>query len=231
MIDLARLNYGALQTGGNRMGLVFALIEKYLKDHPDVFPVRMIEVGAYEGVSAVFWSHTIGDAGRTGTITCVDPWGAYINTPDEPVAGRMDRELASGLVYQRFVENCKHEHPNVKLYSFIGTMDRFKGKAGSFDMIYIDGSHRFSACLTDIEVGAKLLKPGGLICGDDLERQVLTDDAHAIERCEEEYVDGYHPGVSLAVSTFFGYGKVWTRNSIWAMRKTNDWKFTSEGVI
>jgi predicted O-methyltransferase YrrM len=231
MIDLQTLDYGVRQTGGNRIGSVLALINKYLADNPALPHVRMIEVGSYEGVSAVFWSHAIGDAGRMGTITCIDPWEAYIDTPDEPVARRMDGELASGIVYQRFVDNCKHEHPRVKLYSHVGTMATFQGMPASFDIVYIDGCHRFSACLTDIEVGARLLKLGGLICGDDLERQVLTDDSHALKHCEEEYRDGYHPGVSLAVSTFFGYGKIWTSNSVWAVRKTRDGKFTAEGVV
>lgn len=237
MTNLAQLQVGVAQTGGNRMAAVCELINKYLADNPQVYNVLMLEVGAYEGVSAVHWSHAIGGAGRTGTITCVDPWEAYLGSVGSEHAERMDRELASGVVYQRFLDNCKHEHPNVKLRSFIGSMATFRGKRGAFDIAYIDGCHRFGACLTDIRAAFKLLKPGGLLCGDDLERQIEVDNEHANAHAEEEYVDGYHPGVSLAVATFFGPpGAVWCSDGVWAVRKLEwkneyEYRFTSEGVL
>lgn len=237
MTDLAQLDVGVPQTGGNRMAAVCDLINKYLADNPGVYGINMLEVGSYEGVSAVHWSHAIGDAGRCGTITCVDPWGAYLGSVGSDAADRMDRELASGLVYQRFLDNCRHEHASVKLRSFIGTMETFRGKRNSFDIAYIDGCHRFSACLTDIKAAFKLLKPGGLLCGDDLEKQIEVDDPHANAHCEEEYTDGYHPGVSLAVATFFGPpGSVWCSDGVWGVRKLEwkdkyEYRFTAEGVL
>ncbi len=231
MTNLAQLQVGVSQAGGNRISAVCDLIGKYLKDHPRVYNVLMLEVGTYEGVSAVHWSHAIGEAGRSGTITCVDPWAAYIGSSGSEHADRMDRELASGVVYQRFVENCKHEHPNVKLRSHIGTIETFRGKRGAFDIAYIDGCHRFGACLTDLQIAGKLLKVGGLLCGDDLEKQVEADNEHARLHAEEEYVEGYHPGVSLAVATFFGPpGSVWCSDAVWGVRKTQD-GFTKEGVL
>lgn len=237
VVDHSQLKIGVSQTGGSRLAIVCSLIEKYLADNPRVYNVLMLEIGSYEGVSALHFSHTIGNAGRSGTITCVDPWEAYLGGVGSEHAERMDRELASGDVYQRFIDNCKHEHPNVKLRSFIGTVDTFRGKHGAFDIAYIDGCHRFSACLTDIEAAFKLLKPGGLLCGDDLEKQVESDDEHANAHAEDEYVDSYHPGVSLAVATFFGPpGSVWTSGGVWGVRKLEwkneyEYRFTAEGLL
>jgi predicted O-methyltransferase YrrM len=92
----------------------------------------------------------------------------------------------------------------------------------SFDLIYVDGSHIYGDVKRDLEQASRLIRPGGLICGDDLDqaptadllaiaRQHLEDDTHVLP-------DGsaIHPGVMLAVTEAFGdvrsEGGFWWRN-------------------
>jgi predicted O-methyltransferase YrrM len=76
----------------------------------------------------------------------------------------------------------------------------------AFDVVYVDGDHRYPAVLADMQQAAELVRPGGVACGDDLERQIGIDvrEEDAILACAVDYVDGYHPGVSRAVREVFG---------------------------
>ena len=54
-------------------------------------------------------------------------------------------------------------------------------KDQSFDLIYIDGSHYYLDAKRDMREAKRLLKPGGLICGDDL-GAAPRDDLIALAR-------------------------------------------------
>ncbi len=96
-----------------------------------------------------------------------------------------------------------------------------------FDMIYIDGSHHYADVRYDITACTPLLKPGGIICGDDLELQLnACDRRFVMEHKESDLVQDprsgvwFHPGVSLAVGECLG--EVSNFRGFWAMRKTDD---------
>lgn len=62
----------------------------------------------------------------------------------------------------------------------------------SFDMIFIDGDHRYDAVVNDIKKSAFLLKDGGFLCGDDLNMRYSECDQSAIEKylhMQEAYID------------------------------------------
>lgn len=230
MIPLDQVQVGVRQMNGTRLGIVSDLTRKYLEDNPHRTTVLMVEVGSYEGVSALHWSHTIGDAGRSGTVTCIDPRKPYLHDMGNEAAARMNHDLASGAVLHRFNENRKLEHPKVWLRTVEGGIESFLGLPGAFDIVFIDGCHLFDACLADIVAGAKLLREGGLLCGDDLEKEMTKDALPLYEDIVDECMGGYHPGVSLAVATYFGPpGSVWVNSGVWAVRKTKQ-GFTPEGV-
>lgn len=70
----------------------------------------------------------------------------------------------------------------------------------------------------------RLVRVGGLLCGDDLEAQLAgsVGESAARELSDVDYQDGYHPGVSLAV--YEAFVRVWCENGVWAMKRTlNGW--------
>lgn len=45
--------------------------------------------------------------------------------------------------------------------------DTLKSSQAQFDFIWVDGDHQFEAVISDLELGLSLLKPGGILAGDD----------------------------------------------------------------
>jgi hypothetical protein len=95
----------------------------------------------------------------------------------------------------------------------------------TFDVIYLDGDHRYSHVIRELRWANRLLAEDGIICGDDLELQLRDTDALACRATAEfDFVVDcrsgrlYHPGVTLAVDEFFG-GAVTCWDGFWAMAR------------
>ncbi|HEV7372010.1 class I SAM-dependent methyltransferase [Arenibaculum sp.] len=194
-------------------------------------PLRMIEIGSWTGFSALTWAQAMGafhPAG--GSLTCIDVWQPYFTGADlakGDIYGTMDDLASTGLAYDLFVHNTRFVPKNVRV-------DHFRGRSrdilpllqeGAFDLVYIDGSHYFDDVGHDIAGGDRLLREGGILCGDDLNLQAHECDLdHAARSIEENYVEDprtgqhFHPGVTLAVDRFFG-GPVSAFSGFWAMVK------------
>jgi predicted O-methyltransferase YrrM len=127
---------------------------------------RILEVGSFEGRSAVWLLQRMYEKHGGGELYCVDP---FIATVTEAQHGNMQQ------VRKRFLSNIEKarmlwpptvfhhlEKPSVlALSELIPTM------AGSFDVIYVDGDHTAAAALTDLVLSLQLIKKGGIIIADD----------------------------------------------------------------
>lgn len=140
--------------------------------------LRILEVGSLFGVSAKVLA-------KYGVVDCVDLWS---------FPGGLDRFLTA-------VEGLPVTAWRGSSTVILPTM-----LAQSYDLIYLDGDHRYPVVEQDCRQARRLITSGGVICGDDLERVLTTpalvEDAEA--HCHEDCIDGYHPGVSLAVHRVFG---------------------------
>jgi predicted O-methyltransferase YrrM len=114
--------------------------------------LRFLEVGTYEGRSALWWLDNI-LTHRTSVLYVVDPWR---NCPDREVRCRANlREFAaSGRVTIR-------KGPSREILPGF--------PEGSFDFVYIDGSHEAADVLLDGLLCLPLVKRGGLLLFDDYE--------------------------------------------------------------
>lgn len=74
----------------------------------------------------------------------------------------------------------------------------------SLDICFIDADHRYSNVYKDIELCISKMKPGGLLCGHDLEDINLANKSNP-EWLEQDYVSGVHWGVIQAVYDHFGF--------------------------
>lgn len=149
--------------------------------------VRLLEIGSYEGRSAVwFLQHLLTDP--TSEIVCVDLF------PPE-VEARFDH--------------------NVRLVEPKGRLTKLKGRSHdllptlepeSFDVIYVDGGHGAATVLLDAMLSWKLLRPDGILIFDDylweLDRQSSQRPQMAIDifRSEmEEEVETLHEDYQVVV--------------------------------
>jgi len=214
--------FGALQAGANRRGVLPLLVAALDANRP-----RVLEVGSYEGGSMLILAEAIAKhfpAG--GSIHCVDPWQPYLHRNKASfgdVATRMEEDLASGVVFARFRHNVLLAPENVKVTWKRGRLiDLPKAFAKSaFDLVYIDGAHDYESVISDIANASELVRPGGILCGDDLEVQLSDDNRQrTVAEAHLEWNGLYHPGVTLAVAEAFG--EVWCSEGVWAMRLGDD---------
>jgi Methyltransferase domain len=119
-----------------------------MKDKPNI---QALEVGSFEGRSALWFLENV-LTGPGSTITCVDIFGTPV------VEARFNRNIAASGVSNKVTKLKARSDEALKQF-----------KPGSFDFIYIDGSHVAKDVLVDAVLGWELLKPGGVLIFDDYE--------------------------------------------------------------
>jgi len=150
--------------------------------------VHFLEIGSYEGRSAVWFLQNI-LTNPTSTLDCVD------------------------LFIGRGAE-ARFDH-NIRLSGRSGQVRKHKGRSedvlltlvpAHFDMIYVDGGHRAANVLMDAMLSWRLLKPDGLIIFDDYRWEMDKAPAErpqiAIDLFLEAYADRItvlHRGYQVAV--------------------------------
>ena len=111
--------------------------------------VHLLEIGSYEGRSAIwFLEHVL--THPSSTITCVDPFFSRM------AEIRFDHNMAVSRSSQRMI---KIKNRSQEVLKFL--------KENSYDVVYIDGSHRAVDVQADASLSWPLLKPGGFVIFDD----------------------------------------------------------------
>ncbi|MBI4129290.1 class I SAM-dependent methyltransferase [Candidatus Peregrinibacteria bacterium] len=130
--------------------------------------LRFCEVGSFEGRSATWLLQNI-LTDPTARLTCIDTFvfRAADYTHDVPavdISARFDRNIAvTGAAY--------------KVRKLVGPSRVILRTlpVGTFDFIYIDGSHRAPDVLTDAVLAWDLLKEDGMLLFDDYGFQALPE--------------------------------------------------------
>lgn len=213
--------FASSQLGSERVIPVKSLIERELIGKSDF---NILEIGSWAGGSAVLFA-SICKTFKIGHVFCVDTWAwsGYITHEKIKAALKRDR------IYKLF----KHNINSSKVSKYVTPIrmssdEAAKHLAGKvFDIIYIDGDHRYSQVKRDLLNYKDLVKEGGILCGDDLELDFdKTDLSYNLDHCEEDHIQDpktgvyYHPGVSRAVKEVLG--NVSCKNGFWAIRKINN---------
>lgn len=125
---------------------------------------RILEVGSFEGRSAC-WFLTEILTGAGASLTCIDPWLPYPELVEE------EREHLEHHAEAYFDHNARvaAEQSGALVYKLKGRSDEILPKLPpeNFDAIYLDGSHRAKDVLSDLVLGWRLLKIGGVMICDD----------------------------------------------------------------
>jgi predicted O-methyltransferase YrrM len=191
--------------------------------------VRLLEIGSWIGFSTLTWAQALDELGpHKGTVLCLDPWASYWSPAEIQAGGvmaTMDFMARSDLSYNLFRHNLKFAPPGIQI-------DHLRGRSqdvlpyftdASFDLVFIDGDHRYSAVVNELREADRLLADGGLLCGDDLEHQAPPSECAALDpdiHYAQETATGirYHPGVTRAVAETLG--PVSAYEGFFVMRKT-----------
>jgi tetratricopeptide (TPR) repeat protein len=156
-----------LSGGGFQPGFILPLMEI---THPQL----IIEVGSWKGSSAVQMAAIMRNLGIDGAVICVDTWLGglehILNT--DPIWG-LSRYYRQGYptIYYQFLANVMQRGLQDYIVPFPNTSNiaarwLIKNNIGA-DLIFIDGSHDEEDVKQDLANYWKVLKPGGVIFGDD----------------------------------------------------------------
>lgn len=134
--------------------------EKYLNHLKGKPNLRALEIGTYEGQSAIWFLKNILNH-KSCKIDVVDPF--FYPNP----AGSLDKH---DLIKGRFLENTKRYESKLTLweeFSFQALVRLHWVGGNEFDLIYVDGEHYAKNVLEDAVLAFALLKPGGIMIFDD----------------------------------------------------------------
>lgn len=117
---------------------------------------NILEVGAWRGRTTEVLSRF-----SPGKVTVVDSWQRS-DDPDEAEAA----QESPAEVFADYLRNVGNRQ-NVHTYA-MASRDAYRRLGHeTFDMVFIDGDHRYEAVVDDIRMWGSLLRKGGLLCGHD----------------------------------------------------------------
>lgn len=193
-------------------------------------PVTILEIGSWAGGSAITWAEAVKKYARTGgNVLCIDPWKDYIDVGKNKKWTHltMKKAFQRDKIYKLFQHNVLASKNSDIISAIRGRAESVSGlfRENTFDLIFIDANHEYEHVRNDLSVFSKLVKPNGILCGDDLELQYdevdpefLKNNIHPDVIADPVSGRTYHPGVTLALHEFFAK-KVSVWEGFWAMQK------------
>ncbi len=192
----------------------------------------LLEVGSWAGNSAVLWAEAIKANNSQATVLCIDAWEPYMDVKDfdqtNVATQLMNEDLAKGKIFKLFLHNIKAAGHADIIFPFKGSSNQLlpRLEKESFEIIYLDGDHRYQQFTQNLLNASRILKLGGVICGDDLDLTIeQIDQAYAIKNREVNVIvdpltqQVFHPGITLACHDFFKM-PITSYHGFWALRKT-----------
>ncbi len=138
-------------------------------------PTRIIEVGTWKGGSAIHMATVARRLGLAPEIVCVDTWLGAVEfwtdqqDPERYLALRCRQGYPT--VYYQFVANVLHRQCQDLITPFPQTSTIaalwFRRYGVTAELIYIDGSHEEDDVYADLVSYWDLVRPGGVLVGDD----------------------------------------------------------------
>lgn len=156
---------------------------------------EFVEIGSWQGQSAVTLCQRLQDIGKTAKVHCVDTFEGEQNQPAH-VAIVKDM---GGSVFGKFCENI--EAAEVRNMIQITTGDSAESAElfadGSLDGVFIDAAHDYESVVRDLAAWYPKVKPGGIIAGHDY-------PCDGVKRAVEEHAAAH--GWQIGV-----HGRCWIR--------------------
>ncbi|HOW53398.1 MAG TPA: class I SAM-dependent methyltransferase [Syntrophorhabdaceae bacterium] len=135
----------------------------------------IIEIGTWKGASAIHFASRLKEKNIDGTVICIDTWLGTVNNMidcNDPTWG-LRKYYINGYpcLYHQFLANVIHSGLQNYIVPFPNTSSvgakwlQHHNIQGDF--IYIDGSHEEDDVLKDLKDYWPLVKPKGILAGDD----------------------------------------------------------------
>lgn len=164
--------------------------------------VRILEIGSFNGASAVAMGHAI--QGKGTSIYCIDPWSNYVGQDDFASIER-SRIADDRHIIDSFMRNTAFLGEQIKMMRGFSTDFAGMIAGQDFDLIFIDGAHDYDSVRGDILMCMAALKPGGLLLGHDYHSM-----GHGVRQAVNELI-GCVPSLSVKGTiddTFIWFARV-----------------------
>lgn len=164
-------------------------------------PELILEVGTYKGRSAIHMANIIKKYQIQSKVVCID---TFLGSAEHYHLDELKRVNGYPTLYYQFLANVMHTNNQDIIYPI--PLDSFseyrilKENGTRADMIYIDAGHYYESVALDIKLYWELLKPGGVMLGDD-------------------YSPTNWPDVVRAVHEFFPEDQINVEDSRWWVHK------------
>ncbi len=176
-----------------------------------------LEIGSWCGDTALILGRAAKALG--GKLVCIDWWKGSPGTELFEVAKKKD-------VYSFFWRRVCGAGLEDTVISIRARSEETAGlfKRNDFDLVFIDGDHRYGQVSMDIEKYSPLVKrDGGILCGHDCDGRISDFDPEFLdEGRDENFHESIHCGVVLAVGRAFEDYSI--DYNIWSVRaKDGGW--------
>jgi Methyltransferase domain len=171
---------------------------------------KFLEIGSWCGDSTIILGKVARQYG--GHLFCVDWWKGNVGTELLEIASKED-------VFSFFWKRICSDGLEDVVIPIRGRSDVAAEilKERTFDLIFIDGDHRYEYVLGDIRRYAPLVRGNGILCGHDCEGRIPDYDADFLDLGKDvDYYETVHCGVVLAVGSLFGNYSI--HHGIWSVR-------------
>ncbi len=133
-------------------------------------PVRVLEIGSWEGRSALFFLNYF----ARSHVVCIDTFGGNIEHARNPhfaaLVGDTERRFdANVAAFGGRVEKIKG--PSAEVLPQLGIAAR------RFDIVYVDGSHRAADVYSDGVLAWPMVARDGIVIFDDYEFDEIKDES------------------------------------------------------
>jgi len=125
-----------------------------------VKPKTIAEIGVYQGQTTRQLRKAFPDA----ALTLIDPWEA------QDLPGRMYNKN-SATDWEGIYNAISDEFAGHTIIRADSVTAAYMMQPDSFDLVFLDGDHAYSAVRQDIVLWSRLVRPGGLLCGHDYSTQ------------------------------------------------------------
>lgn len=135
--------------------------EKHLKKSAGMPGLQILEIGCFEGMATCWLLDEVltDDAAK---ITCIDIFEGVLDL-------QIKNPEKHRVIENNFDFNIAKNGAGYKVNKIVGYSQEVMRSLplNSYDIVYIDGSHKASDVLEDAVISWRLVKPGGLIIFDD----------------------------------------------------------------
>lgn len=188
-LDAAPARFDADAVGSDMQGWgsqspLFAEVIDKLK------PREIVEVGTWKGASAIHMAKLARAHHSDAAVLCIDTWlGSMQHWDFDDVRRDLDREHGFPRVYHHFLANVVKsglkDHVFGLPLSSLTAAELLLKRGVQADLIYIDAGHAEREVFMDIDAFWPVLRPGGIMIGDDFSWPEVQRAVHRFARLQK----------------------------------------------